>query len=58
MALAYDCWVAHVQATVPTEQLLIFPATDGWKKEEIDQGCQEVLQSGEAYPYVNDATSF
>jgi hypothetical protein len=68
MAVAYDRWAEYVQVTVPPERLLVFPASDGWEplceflkplqKEEIDQGCREVLQSGEAYPYVNDATSF
>jgi hypothetical protein len=68
MALAYDRWAKHVQATVPPEQLLVFSAMDGseplckflkrLQKEKIDQGFREVLQSGEAYPYVNKATSF
>lgn len=64
LAEAYDLWVQKVRSTVPKEKLLIFSAQDGWRplcdflspvKDVIADRCKEILQSGIAYPRVNDA---
>lgn len=63
MADAYDRWTEHVKSTVPTDQLLVFYAQDGWEplceflapvSHVVEANCREVLTSGEPYPHVND----
>jgi Sulfotransferase domain len=64
MAAYYDKWTEHVKATIPNkDQLLIFYAQDGWEplcrflsplSDEVQAKCQEVLESGDPYPHLND----
>lgn len=63
LANMYNTWVAEVKAAVPEEKLLVFAPKDEWKplceflsplSEEIKANCDEVLESGESYPHVNE----
>ena len=63
LATGYDTWVESVQSTVPSDQLLVFAAKDGWEPlcefmspldATIQEACQKILESGETYPRVND----
>jgi len=61
---AYNSWLERVRTSVPNDQLLIFQPSDGWRPlcdfvspvdVAVGATCEEVLASGEQYPYVNDA---
>jgi hypothetical protein len=63
LARMYNGWVDEVKATVPEDKLLVFAPKDGWKplceflsplSEEIKTNCQEILESGDPYPRVNE----
>lgn len=67
LARMYNEWVAEVKATVPEKKLLVFAPKDGWKplceflsplNEQVKMNCDEILKSGEAYPWVNEKEQF
>jgi hypothetical protein len=67
LARMYNEWVDEIKATVPEEKLLVFAPKDGWKplceflsplSEQVESSCDEILRSGEAYPWVNEKEQF
>ncbi|CAB9528398.1 expressed unknown protein [Seminavis robusta] len=61
----YNPWNQQVIDTIPSENLLIFRAADGWRplceflanvSQDVEQNCHGLLSSHEPYPFVNDAT--
>lgn len=63
LAAMYNNWVAKIKAYVPEEKLLVFAPKDGWRplcdflsplNNEIKATCQEILESNEPYPRVNE----
>lgn len=63
LAIMYNEWVAEVKANVPSDNLLVFAAQDGWKplcqflsplSEQVKSNCDDIIESGEAYPRINE----
>lgn len=63
LAKFYEDFAQDVMQTVPSEKILVFKSSDGWKplcdhiahvSPIVAANCREVLEANEPYPHAND----